>query len=1617
MMEVDSEPDGNLSQQLEELIPRDYQNEMLNAVIKGNSIIYLPTGAGKTFIAFMAMKHFYSEIEKPFADGGKRIVFAAPKVALVTQQCTVLQRQTQFSVGMFNGNMNVDNWTRDMWEQQIEVHQVLVMGSQILLDILDKGFLKMTDICLLVLDECHHATEKHNMNLIFANHFRKENPCMPRILGLTATLVKKNVPLHKLQQMMGDLENNLCSRIVKHFNYEDLKGLYANPKIQPHVVQSLKAENDVNLSTLLGALKDTPFLKASTRGGRGQNSLLLQFSSLGKLVTKKNPVLADCEKTILDIEHHLTDLGLFGGKLAILHHIIRLKVLKLSLSTNSQEIIILDQMLDHLKEVVDKADEVMNQAAKGNYLHLFYFSAPKVHGMFKILRDALKSNSKDGESTLCGIVFVERRVTAVVLYHMLKVKISMELDHSLDALKPDIALGGSGNQSFGTMEYSLKNAKMKRSIDRFNAGYTNLVFSTDVLEEGIDVPRCNIVVRFDPIKTMCSFIQSKGRARDLDATFYVLDVDGEFQKRVQTYFEMEKSLKQVHSKNENPGHDLNGEKKIYPLVTSAGSLATVDNSIKLIYRYCNSLSVGRFARAEPNWYYTEKSDEGPFTFSVVLPASSPYKKPIKGFEMSSMKEAKSVCALEAVKALYKFGELDSYLQPKAKSEQNNEMNNPDLFKHWRKFEEGDEGLKNAGTRGRRRMHPMIFPEVLKNIGPVPNLDTFVHMVKLRPKYDRPSGSRRTFLYDLMESCEQGFALLTSKPWPQLCQFPIYTNFGEMEVEVLANASCVQLVAEEIALIQHFHRTVFEIVLEISHKFLVTDFHSETNSILLAPVLGTEAQFDWPLLLSCKDNLEGLSEKLKGFDKGLLGKVVNPLHRKGPIDKANWNYIVTKVRDDLNPGSKFPDDKHKDFASFFKHVYGAAVTNMSQPMLEVRPISHKLNLLTHGKDNSTSKRTPGDGEIFIPELCSSPGVNRVISSELWLKATTIPSVLERIRWLLSADELRSKINHGTGLGKTSIPYGVLWETFEVATFTDKYTRLYSNHEDVKRIKFSDSASKRKNLQLEELENEPTDLDYNLLTVTDEDIKSYAAYSSKKLEITIPKSRADLFEARDNMVAVKEIKCFSKRLVGGLGPQLQTFYRAITTSTANDAVDMERLEILGDAYLKFASSLYLFETYDFAEGKLTDLKGKIVGNKNLFYCAMNREISGYLHASRFSPRLEWKPPNYKVPETTIKEILSKKLNPPVLKKIEGYQKDGLPNTDDWLYFKDSTANESFHMILNLQDISDKYVSDCVEALIGTYVESCGPIDAAALLVWFEILPQTVTAIMTSPSKSCVNLENMESRSSVEEHVNMHLPRVSSIEQVLGYKFKDRALLLQALTHSSCMSNRITECNQRLEFLGDAVLDFLITCYIYEHCGNLSPGAVTDLRSALVNNVVFGSLAVRYGLHTYLLHNSPSLFQVIDAFVEYQQNNNHAISEEYLLALNEDSCLSTATYIEVPKALGDVWESIVGAVFLDSGKDLARTWAVIYPLMKKEIDLFSVNVPIQPVRRLYECFGKENSVFKPVEREEGTGRGVLMKLTVKTKDQEIICYGQGRNKQQAKIASAKYAFKRIQNGLPKK
>lgn len=240
------------------------------------------------------------------------------------------------------------------------------------------------------------------------------------------------------------------------------------------------------------------------------------------------------------------------------------------------------------------------------------------------------------------------------------------------------------------------------------------------------------------------------------------------------------------------------------------------------------------------------------------------------------------------------------------------------------------------------------------------------------------------------------------------------------------------------------------------------------------------------------------------------------------------------------------------------------------------------------------------------------------------------------------------------------------------------------------------------------------------------------------------------------------------------------------------------------------------------------------------------------------------------------------------------------------------------LGMQRLSDKTCADCVEAILGTCVKTIGIERTFKVLEMFGILPNNDIDISHMLH---TELRSPRIRTDILDHeVDYFLANHSMLEQSIGYTFEDRAYLLQALTHPSYPTTRVTGCYQQLEFLGDAVLDFLITLYISERCPNMNPGQLTDLRSALVNNVTLACLCVRYNIHVHMLSQNAVLTESIDRFVKFQEKHKHEVTDHVELLMEEmDVECEMAEYTDVPKTLGDVFEAIIGGIFLDSGNDL--------------------------------------------------------------------------------------------------
>ncbi|CAO1443231.1 unnamed protein product [Diamesa tonsa] len=525
-----------------------------------------------------------------------------------------------------------------------------------------------------------------------------------------------------------------------------------------------------------------------------------------------------------------------------------------------------------------------------------------------------------------------------------------------------------------------------------------------------------------------------------------------------------------------------------------------------------------------------------------------------------------------------------------------------------------------------------------------------------------------------------------------------------------------------------------------------------------------------------------------------------------------------------------------------------------------------------------------------------------------------------------------------------------------------------------------------------------------------------------------------------------------LIGHPGPSPSIILQALTMSNANDGINLERLETIGDSFLKYAITTYLYCTYENTnEGKLSFLRSKQVSNLNLYRLGRKKELGESMIATKFEPHDNWLPPCYFVPKELEQALIDAKIpvcywNLADLLDIKQYSSEEicklvkeraekLELDEDSVSRQKSIANSKRsdncpcfipYNLVTQHSIPDKSIADCVESLIGSYLIECGPRGALLFMAWLgiRVLPiidlpmqkirvpgstqefvgpngaptQTIYGHWIAPKSPL-----LQSTPDPEIALELLLDGFETFEDELGYKFKDRSYLLQAMTHSSYSPNRFTDCYQRLEFLGDAVLDYLITRYLYEDKRKHSPGALTDLRSALVNNTIFASLAVRHKFHKYFRHLSPGLNDVIDRFVRIQHDNCHSISEECYY-LTEDAC-DEAEDVEVPKALGDVFESVAGAVFLDSNMSLDAVWSVYWKMMGKEIEQFSCAVPKSPIRELLEMEPETAKFGKPEKLADGRRVRVTVEIFGKG-----VFRGIGRNYRIAKCTAAKCALRQL-------
>ena len=221
--------------------------------------------------------------------------------------------------------------------------------------------------------------------------------------------------------------------------------------------------------------------------------------------------------------------------------------------------------------------------------------------------------------------------------------------------------------------------------------------------------------------------------------------------------------------------------------------------------------------------------------------------------------------------------------------------------------------------------------------------------------------------------------------------------------------------------------------------------------------------------------------------------------------------------------------------------------------------------------------------------------------------------------------------------------------------------------------------------------------------------------------------------------------------------------------------------------------------------------------------------------------------------------------------------------------------------------------------------------------------------------------------------------SLESRLGYEFADQTLLRLALTHRSVSSEDSSRAdNERLEFLGDAVLQLVVTDHIYRSYAELPEGQLAKVRAAVVSRVALSDVARALGLGEYL---------------------ELAPSEDATGGRDKDSILADAV------------EAVIGAVYLDAG--LAEAAALILRLWADRIEERAKRPGVKDYKtRLQEVLARQGT--RPHYRVEGTGpdhdRWFTATVSV---NGSVAGTGEGRSKKAAEQVAASQALQSLSAG----
>lgn len=221
------------------------------------------------------------------------------------------------------------------------------------------------------------------------------------------------------------------------------------------------------------------------------------------------------------------------------------------------------------------------------------------------------------------------------------------------------------------------------------------------------------------------------------------------------------------------------------------------------------------------------------------------------------------------------------------------------------------------------------------------------------------------------------------------------------------------------------------------------------------------------------------------------------------------------------------------------------------------------------------------------------------------------------------------------------------------------------------------------------------------------------------------------------------------------------------------------------------------------------------------------------------------------------------------------------------------------------------------------------------------------------------------------------MQTIEEKIGYTFQNKELLKKALTHTSYAYENNIESNEKLEFLGDSILEFVSSKYLYENYPELKEGEMTKVRATVVCE--------------------KSLYKVA---------KGHDFSDFLYLGRSEKKMGGS----ERPAILADSVEAVIAAIYLDGGIEEAEKF--IIQSLKEDIAIATKHVGDKDYKTVLQEKLQEHGDVKieyELLKEEGPDHNKSFEVQVSCNG-KVLAKGKGKSKKEAQMKAAQEALEKL-------